>query len=292
MSTVSGKNFRVGHVAVPLFLAVQSGVAFGGTDTVAIEDIGPTEEMLRTTPSDEGKISDGDESVVDKVFVYLDGCPLVMLDGDGPSGTDVTMIDRDSDASQREDCIPSYDATSSLPLSAGMELTGVSQDSGLLVQLWQDKPQRDADGVLIETEGPSVLVVEIASLLPETTMLMGEGVPLDDPHRRSYETADGRFNIPASVGENSNLLVPASATGGAGGTGGSNGLQRVGGHSGGFGGGGGGGGGSDNGAGNYGLAGGNASVAPVPIPGALGLLGAGLVTIGGLIGLRRRRALV
>ncbi|OSP55539.1 hypothetical protein [Pseudoruegeria sp. SK021] len=243
-------------------MGLSFGAALADGEAVAIEDIGPTPEMLLTAPSTERLVRDGDETVVDTFYVYLDGCPLLSL-SPGVSLTSpptVTMID------QSGGCAAAAVTAPVVSPAAALEAGGAAND-GLLVRLRSDDLGGAARGAsedeaitVADLSSGRALIVDIASLAPKGVFADGAAVG---------EKVAGPvppFKIPAIVGGPAGL-IPASATPGS-----SVGL----GGGGGFGGGGNGG---DFGGGSGGTIGGSSGkltptpeIAAVPLPYTLILL--------------------
>lgn len=180
-------------------------------DAYDVDGVGPSEDIIQGAPSVSGFVNDGDETVVETVLLYMNGCPLVSITPpDGGRGMPVvTTIE------QTGDCVAGRGTGTATVLEA-------RGDTGMHVQLWTDA----------ENDDPASLVIEVSSLYPDVVeTAVGAIAPL--------------FAIPGVFGDPSGDLTLASGGGGAGGSiwgGGANAPGWPGGAPGGVGGGGGGGG--------------------------------------------------
>lgn len=270
---------KAGHKAIIRAFATASAVAVAATSAFAGSPDATTPELLVTEPPVKGFINDGDESIVETVYLYLDGCPLVSITppANGKGNPVVTMIEPDGE------CATSVGLADKASLVVSDELR---ENGGMHVQLWQDD-MSDLDPV--EDSPGKSLIVEISNLYPPDGLPGGEGEPVF-----ALGTAPS-FWIPGVFGDPSgNLLVGVSNPNGNGGTplfgsgpGTNLGFLGGGGGGGGNGSGGGSGGGPGggsgtpgggifpgNGGGGPGLPAGGSSpqVAPVPLPATLLLL--------------------
>lgn len=240
----------------------------------------PDPEFLLTEPPVTGFINDGDQSVVETVYLYLDGCPLVSITppAGGKGNPIVTMVEPDGE------CATSVGLADKDSLVVSDALR---EDGGMHVQLWQDDLSDDLETVGDDSDAAKgkSLIVEISNLYPsdDNGLPGGEGDPV------FALGAAPTFWIPGVFGDPSgDLLVAAAASGD---NGGDNSVLFGAGPGGGlaFIGGGGSGGGSGSGSGGSGGApggifggngpglpsagnGGSPGVAAVPLPATLLLL--------------------
>lgn len=153
--------------------------AFADGDAVAIEDIEPTPEMILTSPSTEHLIRDGDESVVDTLFVYLDGCPLLSITPDenriGPPS--ITYIDPTEGCSAVARDVPDVSP-------AAVWQAGGGTPEGLRIRLMRDDAADYPDGedTLTPASMPrpgTSIIVDIESLKDDPVFADGtpRGIP-------------------------------------------------------------------------------------------------------------------
>lgn len=150
-----------------------------------------------------GFVNNGDQSVVQTLFVYLDGCPLLSLTppASGKGRPEVTMIEPTGDCATAVG-LADKDA---LVLPADMV-----DDGGMHVQMWQDDPS-DLETVAADPSSPGgdSLIIEVTSLYPEDTIPSDD----DDPTVLAFGGVP-KFWIPGVFGNPSgSLLVPAAAPG-------------------------------------------------------------------------------
>ncbi|QIE42149.1 hypothetical protein G5B39_09430 [Rhodobacteraceae bacterium SC52] len=183
-------------------LCVAAGVAvFFSSQVLADADgaggVGPSDAILLDAPSVTGRINDGDESLVDTIYVYMDGCPIMSITppAGGRGEPQVQMID------QSAGCVASRGTQDPADVAAN--------GGGMRVKLWNDDPSLIEAVNGGEAANPRSLVVEVSSLypdeLPETTELMAGG------------TAP-QFSIPGFLGDPSGELILASGEGTNGGS--------------------------------------------------------------------------
>lgn len=215
---------------VALAQAPLSLPAFSDGDAVAIEDIEPTPEMLLTSPSTENLIRDGDESVVDTLFVYLDGCPLLSISPDenriGPPN--ITYIDPTEGCSAVARDVPDVSP-------AAVWQAGGGAPDGLLVRLMRDDAADNPDGddtlTLASMPRPGTsIIVDIESLRDDPIFADGArrgipGIPVSGPVT-PFMIPDflgggpaGPGVVPVS-GVPGNIFNPGGGGTGGGGTGG------------------------------------------------------------------------
>lgn len=234
-------------VAVPL--------AFADGDGLVVEDIAPTPDMIVTTPSTDRLIKDGDESVVDTVMVYLDGCPLLSLTPGAVEGSPPTVVMLD----RTEGCVPA-DGSAPEVSPAALWASGANiADNGLFVQVHRDGADGSDPGsaVPVAFQGPT-LVIDIADLSRKPVFADGSagGPTVSGPVPPFYIPAVINGTpvaglIPASTGPGGSFPGSFGSGGGGGGSG-----RPNGGSSGGNGSGPGGSGGSSTGPGAGGSGGG------------------------------------
>lgn len=172
----SGARPANGRVLLCLaMLAVAPAAARADTAPVAIEDIPPTpEDLLRARPGADGLIRNGDESTVERVFVYLDGCPLVELvrPDSGAGRAEMVMIDA-SDGP----CTASKGASTGTAPGVLDGVAGLAEEPGLHVRLFReqssDAPETDVERLLSPTG--QTLIVDITSVDPNVVMVMAAG---------------------------------------------------------------------------------------------------------------------
>lgn len=152
--------------------------------------VGPSDEILLDEPSVLGLINDGDESVVETVYVYMDGCPLLSITPpeNGRGDPQITMVDNAGN------CVPAQGTDP----AARAQVVGAG---GMRVQLWQDNPSQATSA---ENDQGKALVVEISNLYPGNLPDPRDANPGDDP----------LFYIPGVLGDPSGDLLLASADGG------------------------------------------------------------------------------
>lgn len=251
------KVFALTKPAQAAFCLALGVTAFFSSPLLADADgaggVGPSDAILLDAPSVTGRINDGDESLVDTIYVYMDGCPIMSITppAGGRGDPQVQMID------QSAGCVATRGTQDPAVIAAN--------GSGMKVKLWNDDPSLIEPVSGGDIANPRSLVVEISSMypdeLPETTELMAGGTaPL--------------FNIPGFLGDPSGELVLASSDG----TNGTNGGTFMGGGAGGgflYAGGGSGGSGGDGSAGGTGGTGGGTGIfgGSDDTPGESGFLG-------------------
>ncbi|WP_146204978.1 hypothetical protein [Meridianimarinicoccus roseus] len=162
--------------------------------------VGPSDEILLDEPSVVGLINNGDQSTVETVYIYMDGCPIVSITPpeSGRGRPQVTMIE------------PTGECVAGRGTQDPADLVGTGAP-GMLVQLWKDDPALlDPIGEEAETAQATSLVVEIASLYPreEATPTSATGPGTDQPG----------FFIPGPLGDPSGDLLLASGGPNSGGT--------------------------------------------------------------------------
>lgn len=182
-------------VVLGLSLTAQALADAGGA-----EGVGPSDQILLDEPPVTGLINDGDQSMVETVYIYMDGCPIVSITppADGMGEPQITMIEPSGE------CVAGRGTQD----PADLVTTG---EPGMRVQLWKDDPslleaiEEDA----IEAQGRS-LVVEIASLYPRATPAQqtSDGPSADVPP----------FYVPGVLGDPSGDLLLASGGPNGGGT--------------------------------------------------------------------------
>ncbi|MCA8882497.1 MAG: hypothetical protein KDA50_01870 [Rhodobacteraceae bacterium] len=149
-----------------------------------------------------GFVNNGDQSVVQTLFVYLDGCPLLSLTppASGKGRPEVTMIE------------PTGDCATAVGLADKDSLVlpvDMIDDGGMHIQMWQDDPS-DLETVAADPSNPGgdSLIIEVTSLYPEDT------IPSDDDDPTVLAFGAPRFWIPGVFGNPSgSLLVPAAVPG-------------------------------------------------------------------------------
>lgn len=271
-----------------LALYLAAGAAGADAPSVAVEDILPTpEDQLSARPGADGLIRNGDESTVERVFVYVDGCPMMELvrPEPGTGAPQMLMLPADRDA-----CTPTRGAAAGVAPGVLDGTAGLAEDTGLHVRLFREQsstaPRTDVER-LTSPEGQS-LIIDISSVDPMAIAIMARG-----------------GSGPAGPGGTDSFVIPAvidgSTEGGQGGRSGATTATLLAGGSGVSGGGGGatltrvsaldpaGRGGNARRSGP--LAGNSAGSVPVPnvpLPAGLGLL-AGAIAVLGLVSRRLRR---
>lgn len=238
MQTGPGR-VTLGLLAAVLCLPTPAWAGAGGATGV-----GPSDEIIQGAPAVTGFVNDGDETVVETVMLYMNGCPVVSITPpEGGRGKPV---------------VTSIEQTGACVAGKGTQdpaILAARGDSGMHVQLWT--------GPEVEAPDASTLVIEVSSLYPAR-----------DPADPTARGVVPMFDIPGLFGDPSGDLTLASGEGGTGG-----GLWGSGTGTGWPGGGGGGGGGGDTVPGgtflNTAPDGGQPStppVAAVPLPATLLLL--------------------
>lgn len=211
---------RIGMITVAVLCIALCFPVLARADAFGADGVGPSDDIIQGAPSVTGFVNDGDETVVDTVLLYMNGCPVVSITPpEGGRGMPVvTSIE------QTGDCVAGRGTSDGNVIEA-------RGDRGMHVQLWTDP----------EAEDLASLVIEISSLYP-------------DAFPDSTETRAGGvaplFYIPGVFGDPSGDLTLASSGGNGGGAGGT--LWGGGGSSPGWPGGGGSGGGSGGGTGGGG----------------------------------------
>lgn len=185
------KQDRQGRAALGMLCAFLCLPTMVLADAYGAGGVGPSDEIIQGAPSIRGFVNDGDETVVETVMLYMNGCPLVSITPpEGGRGMPVvTSIE------QNGDCVAGRGTQD----PAIMEARG---DSGMHVQLWTSPED--------ETDAANALVIEVSSLypdaLPDATETMANGsVP--------------PFFVPGLFGDPSGDLTLASAGGGGNGGG-------------------------------------------------------------------------
>lgn len=191
-----GQN-RSGFLCVAGCVVFTATASFAGAPTA----LDPEIETLVTEAPVTGFINDGDQSVVETMFVYLDGCPLLSITPpESGVGTPlVTMIEPTGDCAAAVGLADKAD-----PVLPAAMLDG----GGMHIQLWRDDPSElqtiAADSSKPE-EGRS-LIIEVSSLYPPDPSQGG-----DDPVF-ALGTAP-RFWIPGVFGDPSGNLTPTTLPG-------------------------------------------------------------------------------
>lgn len=182
------KHDRLGRTTLGVLCAILCLPTVAFADAYGAAGVGPSDEIIQGAPSVRGFVNDGDETVVETVMLYMNGCPLVSITPpDGGRGMPVvTSIE------QTGDCVAGRGTQD----PAILEARG---DSGMHVQLWTSPED--------EVEAANALVIEVSSLYPDAltdateTMATGSVLP---------------FFIPGAFGDPSGDLTLASADGGGG----------------------------------------------------------------------------
>ena len=253
-------GWRAGVFSAVFGMCLAAPVAFAGSDPG-----GDLPETLLSEPAVLGLINNGDESVVDTIYIYLDGCPLLSITPPptGVGDPEVTVVERDGACTVTDSSDPSIEYLAAMGF-------GVSE--GMHVRLQRDEGVDDPD-----VPG-NALIMDISNLYPRP-FLPGGGPP--------------RFWPPGVFGDPSGDLVVASSGDGPATL--FNGNRNAGGFVGGGGGAGGPGGGGSGGPGGGGTGGpggpfatpsplanpgaetGGPGVASIPLPASLFLLMGALV---------------
>ena len=224
-------GWRAGVFSAVFGMCLAAPVAFAGSDPG-----GDLPETLLSEPAVLGLINNGDESVVDTIYIYLDGCPLLSIrpPPTGVGDPEVTVVERDGACTVTDSSDPSIEYLAAMGF-------GVSE--GMHVRLQRDEGVDDPD-----VPG-NALIMDISNLYPRP-FLPGGGQP--------------RFWPPGVFGDPSGDLVVASSGDGPATL--FNRNRNAGGFAGGGGGSGGPGGGGGGGTGGPG--GPFANPGPLPNPGA------------------------
>ncbi len=178
---------RVCVIAAGMLCAIMAIPTLAHADAFGAAGVGPSDDIIQGAPSVTGFVNDGDETVVDTVLLYMNGCPLVSITPpDGGRGMPVvTSIE------QSGDCVAGRGTEAGTLIEA-------RGDRGMHVQLWTDPDAEDL----------ASLVIEVSSLypdaLPETMETMAVGMAPS-------------FFIPGVFGDPSGDLTLASGGGGGGG---------------------------------------------------------------------------
>lgn len=187
MAPHSTTQSRTCSIAVGMLCAVLSFPSSVRADAYGADGVGPSDDIIQGAPSVTGFVNDGDETVVETVLLYMNGCPLVSITPpDGGRGMPVvTTIE------QTGECVAGRGTGDGTVIEA-------RGDTGMHVQLWTDG----------ENDDPAALVIEVSSLYP-------------DAYPDAVETAAGglapSFYIPGVFGDPSGNLTLASGGGGNGG---------------------------------------------------------------------------
>jgi hypothetical protein len=180
------KQDRLGRITRGTVCAILCLPGLAMADAYGADGVGPSDEIIQGAPSVRGFVNDGDETLVETVMLYMNGCPVVSITPpEGGRGVPiVTSIE------QTGECVAGRGTQG----AAVLEARG---DSGMHVQLWTD-----ADG---ETDAGDALVIEVSSLYPDVIEPVVTGPVLP-------------FYIPGVFGDPSGDLTLASGGGGGGGT--------------------------------------------------------------------------
>jgi len=156
-------------------------------DAYGAAGVGPSDEVIQGAPSVTGFVNDGDETVVETVMLYMNGCPVVSITPpEGGRGMPVVTSIEQTGA-----CVTGKGTQDSEVLEA-------RGDSGMHVQLWTASEA--------ETPESSALVIEVSSLYP-----------VADPSEEIARGLVPMFDIPGMFGDPSGDLTLASGGNGAGG---------------------------------------------------------------------------
>jgi hypothetical protein len=214
-------------VALCVALCASAWSVVAATPTVAVEDIPATPaDSLSARPGADGLIRNGDESTVERVFVYLDGCPMmeIVRPVAGTGEPELVILPADRDA-----CQPIRGVSAGVPPGLLDGTAALAEDSGLHVRLFRENsstaPRTDVER-LTSPEGQS-LIVDISSVDPLAQQIMARGGP--GPTGPGGTSA---FEIPGLPGEggtpgSDGEATSGSAGPGASGTGGGTGPVRV-----------------------------------------------------------------
>lgn len=176
-----------GRVSLGLVAAILCFPTLAWADAGGATGVGPSDAIIQGAPSVKGFVNDGDETVVETVMLYMNGCPVVSITPpEGGRGMPVVTAIEQTGA-----CV----AGKGTQDPAILEARG---DSGMHVQLWTDAQA--------ETPDASTLVIEVSSLYPDALSpeTVARGIaPL--------------FDIPGLFGDPSGDLMLAAGEGGGGG---------------------------------------------------------------------------
>lgn len=178
---------RTGWIALGALCALVCLPTLVRADAYGAAGVGPSEDIIDGPPPVTGFVNDGDETVVETVMLYMNGCPVVSITPpEGGRGTPtITSIE------QTGACVAGRGTQDPEVLEARGE-------SGMFVQLWTG-PDADA-------EDPATLVIEVSSLYP--------AAPSETPGAPTP-----MFDIPGLFGDPSGDLTLAAGGGpGGGGT--------------------------------------------------------------------------
>lgn len=183
-SNIQGRFGRIARGALACALCFPAQV---WADAYGAAGVGPSDEIIQGAPSVTGFVNDGDETVVETVMLYMNGCPVVSITPpEGGRGLPVVTSIEQTGA-----CVTGKGTQDPAVLAARGE-------SGMHVQLWT--------GLEEEVPDASTLVIEVSSLYPDANPsdAMASGlVPM--------------FDIPGLFGDPSGDLTLASGGSGAGG---------------------------------------------------------------------------
>ena len=73
------KQTRMSTIAIGILCATVMFPALASADANDAGGVGPSDDIIQGAPSVTGFVNDGDETVVDTVLLYMNGCPLVSI---------------------------------------------------------------------------------------------------------------------------------------------------------------------------------------------------------------------
>lgn len=179
-------------------LIAASAIAFASVPVFAgaPQAVAPSDDLLVTEPPVAGFVNDGDQTVVETLYVYMDGCPLLSITPpeNGKGQPVITMIEPDGECATAVGLAD----TSSIVIPDDMVDKG-----GLHVQLWQDDPS-DVETIAADPDPSNSLIIELSNLYPP-----GDTLPGQDDGDAVYALGTGPvfFNIPGVFGDPTGTLT-------------------------------------------------------------------------------------
>lgn len=136
-------------------IALAASPVFAGSP----EAVAPVDDILVTEPPVAGFVNDGDQTVVETLYVYMDGCPLLSITPpeNGVGQPTITMIEPDGE------CATAVGLADTSALVIPEHMIG---KGGLHVQLWQDG-ESGVETVAADPQPGNSLILELSSLYPK-----------------------------------------------------------------------------------------------------------------------------